>query len=66
MTENLLNLIEYDDEQDEESPALLTHSPYIEFQTLVNILQSKTGIFTLLSLNCQSINAKFSELKIYI
>ena len=32
----------------------------------MDILQSKSNSFTVLSLNCQSLNAKFDQLKIYL
>lgn len=66
MTHNLLSLLDTSSDETDESPNLMEHSPYVESQTLLDILNVKKDIFTIFSLNCQSLYAKYNELKIYI
>lgn len=49
-----------------ETPTLLSHSPYFENDNFIKLMQEKSHTFNILSLNCQSINAKFNELKMYL
>ena len=66
---SLVDLIDNNEllaEDDTEAPILFQNSPYVENTDFVNILKDKTNIFTVFSLNCQSINAKFELLKTYI
>ena len=63
--QNLLDIlnegnIEWDDD---ESP-LFKHSPYYDFNKLITLLQAKNEKFTIMSINIQSLQAKFDELKI--
>ena len=51
---------------EDESPTLLVKSPYYTNDEFVNVLKDKTGSFSLISLNTQSLNAKFTQLKTYI
>lgn len=53
------------DHEDHE-PQILTTSLYYDIDQLNNIMNTKKQMFTILSLNCQSINAKFEQLQIYI
>jgi hypothetical protein len=52
--------------ENENEPELLTPSLYYDNNSFIEILKSKQGKFKILSLNCQSLNAKFNQLKIYI
>ena len=47
-------------------PKLFQQSPYYDNMGFIEIIQNKTNSFIILSLNCQSISAKFDQLKIYI
>ena len=49
-----------------ETPTLFSHSPYYNDDGFIKLMADKMQSFKVLSLNCQSINAKFSELKIYL
>ena len=55
-----------DESNNNESPVIYKHSPYCDDNSLINIIQSKKDTFTILSLNCQSLHAKFDLLKIYL
>ena len=50
---------------DDEMPNLLMHSPYMDNDDAVNILKSKNDTFSILSLNCQSLQSKFDQLQVY-
>ena len=59
---NIINSIETDDKE----PNIFQHSPYYENNALTDILKPKQNIFKILGLNCQSLPAKYDQLKIYI
>lgn len=64
-THSLVNLTNVNDQNDEdESPTLLSHSFYYNEDSIDDILKKET--IKILSLNCQSLNAKFSEFQLYI
>ena len=52
----------YSDTNDE--PQFVQNSNYFDDTSLVKKLSTKTNSFNVLSLNCQSINAKIDQLKI--
>ena len=57
------------DEQDkdgDEMPNLFTHSSNYSNDNAVQLLKLKQNLFSLFSLNCQSLNAKFHQLQIYL
>ena len=54
----------FDDEY--ETPVLFSHSPYYNDESFISLMENKKSIFKVISLNCQSLNAKFNELKVYI
>ena len=65
----LCNLIEgrYQELMEENNePVLLDISPYYENDSFVNLANSNQDKFIILSLNCQSLNAKFNELRRYV
>jgi hypothetical protein len=63
---NLLDLVNEDDyDAEDEAPSILQHSPYHNDEDLQKVFDTNPDSFKILSLNCQSLNAKFSELKIY-
>ena len=49
-----------------ESPTFFTSSPYYNNEEFIDVLGSNEGSFTIMSLNIQSLNAKFSELNSYL
>ena len=54
------------DINDDETPIIFQHSPYYELQTAINVLKEKQNVFSVLSLNCQSLHAKIDQLKLYL
>jgi hypothetical protein len=64
---NLLDLINEDSyDIEEEAPTILQHSPYLDVDGLNNVFSKLPNTFKILSLNAQSLNAKFNELQIYV
>ena len=60
---NLLDTLSKDDQLfDDNEITTLTLSPYVDIENLPNILKSKQDQFTILSLNAQSLHAKFDSL----
>ena len=55
-----------DGDNDDGAPSLLQLSPYYNNEECIQLLQSKKDVLKILSLNCQSLNAKFEELNIYM
>lgn len=64
----LTGLLEGDvtDRDDSNEPIIFQKSPYINNTEFVNLLKDKINNFKILSLNCQSLNAKYDQLKAYI
>ena len=58
------NNMETDSENNE--PLLFQNSPYYRDADFKKLLETKSNIFSIISLNCQSLNAKFDQLKAYI
>lgn len=54
------------DDTDENEPHPIEKSKYYNDDNFISMMSNKTNPFTVLSMNIQSINAKFDELKIYI
>jgi exonuclease III len=52
------------DERDEDSdiPSIFQNSPYYNNNEFVEVLRDKKHLFSLITLNCQSLNAKYNEL----
>jgi len=64
---SLMNLVnENSDENEIEAPVLFEQSLYYGNDDFINLFKDKTELFIVLSLNCQSLNAKYSQLKIYM
>ena len=65
---SLIDLVEgYNDEADyDEAPSLYKNSPYYSDESLITTFLEKPNVFTVLSLNIQSLQAKFEEFKIYL
>jgi hypothetical protein len=49
-----------------EIPTLFSHSPYFDDTGFIDLMKEKAQSFKVLSLNCQSINAKINELRLYL
>ena len=68
-SQSLVNLLEsnyYEVEMDENEPCIYQLSPYYEQSGFGKLLSQKSDFFNVLSLNCQSLNAKFEAIKAYI
>ena len=65
---SLLDIVNDDDEMinEEEYPIIFEESHYFDTHSSMETLKNKDNKFSILTLNCQSINAKFSDLQIYI
>ncbi len=65
---SLLNILKTvgDSKDDTDEPTLIRYSPYYDFDMLTSTLKHKKNAFSILSINIQSIKAKFSELKIFV
>ena len=65
---SLLDLVDIVDVEadDDEAPQIYKDSHYYDDNTLIDILNKKQDIFTILSLNCQSLQAKFDILNLYL
>ena len=62
---NLLNTLG-NDADDETDTATITYSPYVATDTLIQSMSKHKNKFTVLSINAQSINAKFDALNILL
>ena len=47
-------------------PKLIKQSPYFDIDGLIKHLKNMKNFFTLISLNCESLNAKFDQIKIFL
>ena len=63
---NLLHLIDESNRVDDQEPIIFHPSPYMSSEEFTNHISNNNESFKIISLNCQSINAKFDQLKIYI
>jgi len=64
---SLLDLLsEGNHDTEDEAPSIFEHSPYLDNEGLNNVFNANSDSFKVFSLNCQSLNSKFDELKIYI
>jgi len=63
---SLLDVLDSDlGDDDEGAPTLIENSPYYTNEEAVDLLKTRPNALTLLSLNCQSLQSKFSQLQIY-
>ena len=63
---SLVEIIENIDLLAEEEPQMMQHSHYLDDRKLIEILQANCNHFKCLSLNIQSLNSKFDQLKIFL
>ena len=63
---SLMHLLEAINPNEEDEAILLEHSKYFDDLSFKNVLCKQNGKISILSLNCQSTNAKFDRLKIFI
>jgi len=66
---NLVDLVNTnDDDFDAEfdTPNIFQNSPYLDDDQVHEVMTNRHNVFTILSLNAQSLNAKIDQLKIYI
>ena len=66
------SLLDFIDDQseidviDEQSPSIYQQSNYFDNKAVMNMFKDKIDNLTVLTLNCQSLNAKIDELKLYL
>lgn len=63
---SLVEVIENIDLLAEEEPQMMQHSHYLDDEKLLEMLQANNNNFKCLSLNIQSLNSKFDQLKIFL
>ena len=63
---SLAHILNVDNTDDAVELNIIKHSPYFDQEFFLKILKEKNQNFTVLSLNIQSINAKFDQLKIVL
>ena len=67
---SLLDLIECNTESnasiEDDIPNLLRLSPYYDTDNAIKTLSHKNCTFKILSLNCQSLQAKYEQIKLYL
>ena len=67
---SLMHVLNDKDPNDESlignEPQFILNSPYLNDEQLVKLIKTKPNSFSILSLNCQSIRAKFDQIKIFM
>ena len=63
---SLAHILNVDNTDDAEEINIIKHSPYFDQENFIKILKEKNKKITVPSLNIQSINAKFDQLKILL
>ena len=63
---SLTEIMNENNQTEDDSPTLFHPSPYYTESEFIEIMENQNQSFKLLSLNCQSLNAKFNELSIYL
>ena len=63
---NSLTKVMQIDEDQENQPRLIKHSPYHEIKTMTNLVSNSKNSFSILTMNIQCIRTKFQELKIFL
>lgn len=66
LTDLIENLSLNNDQTEEIEPRLLENSPYYDNDSYIALSKHKKSIFSILSLNIQSLNAKFNDLQLYL
>ena len=62
----LNNNLAMNNENTADKPEIMQHSSYHDDHSLHNISKNKFSCFSILSLNCQSLNAKFDQINIKV
>lgn len=62
---SLVDLISDTGSNDDEEPEIFQPSMYYDFDDFLNLLKCKQNTFTVVSLNCQSLNAKMDQIRVY-
>ena len=63
---SLMHLLDAISPDEEDEAILVEHSKYFDYLSIKNTLCIQNGKISILSLNCQSINAKFNKLNCFI
>ena len=64
--DSLLDLLGNEGNENPEIPEVFQSSPYYDFDGFIEVSKSKKKVFSLITLNCQSLNAKFTELNLFL
>ena len=59
---NLISILDIEDNE----PQIIQHSSYYDIDSFKKLISNRNNIFSVLSLNIQSINAEFSELETFV
>ena len=59
---NLISILDIEDNE----PHIIQHSSYYDIDSFKKLISNHNNIFSVLSLNIQSINSKFSELETFV
>ena len=59
---NLISILDIEDNE----PQIIQHSSYYDIDSFKKVISNHNNIFSVLSLNIQSINAKFSEIETFV
>jgi exonuclease III len=54
------------DAEDDHSPVLIQQSLYYDSNDFIELLKSKGNVVKIISLNCQSLNAKIDDIRMFI
>ena len=64
---SLQNKIDFQlDDETDNTPNFTISSPYFDMDEMMHFIEINRNKFKILSLNCQSLNAKFDEFKIFL
>ena len=63
---SLVHLLDAISPQEENEADIIEHSKYYDDKDFINALQSYNSKISMLSLNCQSISAKFDKMKLFL
>ena len=63
---SLLNVLGTSQNENLNEPILIKQSPYFDSDEIIAYLKNKQNQFTVISLNCESLNAKIDELNIFL
>ena len=63
---SLLDMLDDGREEEDDIPSIFHNSPYFDNTEFINVLCAKKDLFSLITLNCQSLNAKFNDIYLFL